>query len=71
MPYEDNRLYCVRCEEQPDYFHEVMAWQVNRVAPDGTHIEQKDGEVLEYQCPQCDSRADWGFWLERRCADRR
>jgi hypothetical protein len=62
--YDETRLYCVRCAVQPEYFHEVMAWQVNRVEPDGTLIEQKDGEVLEYSCPECDSRARWGWELK-------
>lgn len=64
--YDEGRLYCPRCETQPDYFHEVMAWQVNRVTPDGTHIEVKDGEVQEYWCSQCDDRARWGWELNRR-----
>lgn len=65
-PYEDGRLYCLRCETPPDYFHEVMAWQVNRVMPDGTLIDMKDGEVQEYCCPQCDDRAKWGWELNIR-----
>ncbi len=65
MQYEQDRLYCLTCETQPDYFHEVIAWQVNRVQPDGTQIELKDAEVLEYRCPQCDGPANWGYYLHR------
>lgn len=62
--YEDDRLYCLHCPAQPDHFQEVMAWQVNRVEPDGTHIEMDDGEVLEYRCPQCYGSASWGWELK-------
>jgi hypothetical protein len=63
--YEEDRLYCPACKEQPEYFHEVMSWQVNRVMPDGTFIEMKNAEVMEYQCPECESTACWGWELNR------
>ena len=65
MRYEESRLYCLSCKEQPDYFQEVVAWQVNRVTPAGTLIDVKDGEVLEYRCPQCYGPADFGDSAER------
>lgn len=64
--YEEDRLHCLRCKEQPEYFHEAMAWQVNRVTPDGSMIEQKDGEVLEYTCPECHGPAEWGHDIKDR-----
>jgi hypothetical protein len=61
--YEDNRIYCTTCPEQPEYFNEIMAWQINQVAPDGTVIRMKDGEVWEYRCWNCYSKVSWGHEL--------
>jgi hypothetical protein len=61
--YEDDRLYCTACPEQPDYFNEVMAWQINQVAPDGTVVRMKDAEVSEYRCWNCNKVARWGHEL--------
>lgn len=60
--YEPTRLYCLRCEEQPEYFHEMPAPHL--VTPDGAHIEMYDPEALEYWCPQCGTRATWGSEIE-------
>ena len=48
--YESGRLYCTTCTVQPEYFREVIHWQVNRVKSNGTEIDNEDGS-LEYQCP--------------------
>ncbi len=58
--YEDDRLYCPSCKEQPDYFEEITNWQMSHVAPRGKLIiEQGHGEV-EYRCPTCGGTAEWG-----------
>lgn len=63
--YEEDRLYCPSCKEQPEYFYELLAWQVNQVTPDGTVVRMKDCEVLEYRCWECESTASWGWDLNR------
>ncbi len=60
MRYEPNRLYCLRCDEQPDYFYKVLDRQGNLVMPDGTTVAGRDLEVLEYRCTECDGIATWG-----------
>ncbi len=61
--YADDRIHCTACPAQPGFFHEVMAWQINRVSPDGTHIESKECEVSHYECPTCEGIARWGWQL--------
>lgn len=61
--YEDDRLYCPECTEQPDYFHEVMA--VSRTTPKGDHIQRTDGEGSHFECPECGRVARWGWELNR------
>jgi hypothetical protein len=65
--YEDDRLYCVACKVQPEYFHEVMEEHVNRVTPEGALLEPESESlhVTEYQCPECKSQALWGQELNR------
>ncbi len=57
--YEDDRLYCTTCKEQPEFFRELIHWQINVVRPDGQQVDTKDGNV-EYECPQCGNVASWG-----------
>jgi hypothetical protein len=40
--HEDGLLYCTACKEQPEFFYEVMAWDVNRVTPGhtGSHLTE-------------------------------
>lgn len=63
--YQSDRLYCPTCKEQPQYFNEVMEWQVNQVTPDGTVVRMKDGEVWGYRCWNCNTEASWGDGLNR------
>jgi hypothetical protein len=60
--YEDERLYCVACREQPDYFEEITNWQRSHVTPRGELIDVKGGDV-GYQCPTCGGLAEWGSEL--------
>jgi len=64
--YKSDRLYCTTCKEQPTYFREILSWQVNQVAPDGTHVHMHDAEVQEYRCWNYDGEAYWGFELNRQ-----
>lgn len=63
--YEDNRLYCVTCKEQPEGFIEVMAGHVNPVTPEGALREpwSEKLHVTGYQCSACGGTADWGSEL--------
>ncbi len=61
--YEDNRLYCTTCQEQPSHFREIVSWQVNQVTPDGTHVHMLHSEVEKYRCWVCDGEAFWGYEL--------
>lgn len=58
MRYEPTHLYCLNCEQQPEYFYEAVAPHL--VTADGTHIEMYDAENLRYQCCQCSAPAVWG-----------
>jgi len=56
--WKNMKLKCSKCEKQPDFFYEVLAWQVNRVSPDGEFEDIKDNEVMEYLCPNCNNQAE-------------
>jgi hypothetical protein len=45
LGYEGGRLYCVACNEQPEYFEEITSWQRSHVTPRGTLIDVKGGDV--------------------------
>jgi hypothetical protein len=65
--YEDDRLYCLRCDEQPDHFLQGMAEHVSRVSPEGALLEPEEEEhyVTEYRCPTCEGEAEWGYLRNR------
>lgn len=68
MQYDDDLLYCLRCEKQPDHFLELMAEHVNEVTADGKLITPSDENlyVSGYECPACGSHAEWGHVLRER-----
>jgi hypothetical protein len=49
--YEEGILYCPKCKQQPECFHEMMAEHVNRVPPDAALIDPESEKryVMEYQ----------------------
>jgi hypothetical protein len=61
--YENDRLYCPTCKEQPGYFLEIVLWQLKKVTPDGDEIS--DVRNVEYQCPNCAGEADLGWELNQ------
>jgi hypothetical protein len=58
--YEEDRIYCLRCNEQPDHFLERNPEEWMPVNPDGSSLDQRTLEDLEYQCPSCNGPAYWG-----------
>src|SRR5262249_27430547 len=65
VAYDEDRLYCPRCEEQPDHFLEEMSEHVSPVAPDGGLFEPQEERlyVAGYRCPTCGHEAEWGHVL--------
>lgn len=58
--YESDRLYCTTCKEQPEFFLETIALQVNLVNRNGCkYATTKHGDV-EYECSRCGKAASWG-----------
>ena len=68
MEYDEDRLYCLSCREQPDHFYEVMEEHLNVVTPEGALLDPENEKfhVAAYQCPQCKGRVEWGSHLGKR-----
>src|SRR5262249_25124789 len=65
--YDEDRLYCPTCKEQPEYFLETLDGWVNEVASDGTVIRALgNGGRSKYECPECGMEAYWGWELKVR-----
>ena len=62
VEYEEDRLYCLQCKEQPEYFLELMAEHASDVTPDGTLLEPwaENNYVTGHKCPACGGQAEWG-----------
>ena len=67
------KLICKECEKegrkQPPHFLEATKWDINEVTAEGKYIRQREGRLnyyLDYQCPQCNAKAQWE--VPQRCA---
>jgi hypothetical protein len=71
IEYEKDRLYCLKCKEQPDHFLEVVSAHIKGVTPEGFVLEPSEElfYVSGYRCPTCDSDAEWGHVLVERTED--
>jgi hypothetical protein len=68
MQYEDDRLYCLSCEEQTDEFLELVGEHASLVTPNGSLIDP-DIELFHvtgYRCGKCEGPAKWGADLSGR-----